>query len=138
MAMSLEEYFLDLQNSVRTRAYADGSFSKPAFTLEMAEKLSLADEIDSLSVYSFEASGARNKRIAVDGSDLDDEENQVVLVVVDYRTTDEIETLITTEAKKLFSSVEAFVQCALDDSYSELFDPSTQAFLDAQTINERR
>jgi len=138
MAMTLEDYFLDVQNSVRTRAAADGSLTKPAFTLEAAERLSLADEIDSLSVYSIETAGARNRRIAIDGCDLDDEENQVVLAITDFRTSGDLETLTTTEAKRTFAALEAFAQSALDGSYAEYFDPSTQAYQDAHTIRERR
>lgn len=135
--MPLEDYFLDVHNSVRTRASADGSMMKPAFTLEAAERLSLADEIDSLAVYSIETTGARNRRIAIDGSDLDDEENQVVLAITDFRPSADLETLTTTDAKKTFGALEAFAQCALDGTFSEYFDPSTQAYQDAHTIRER-
>ena len=135
--MELEDYFADFSNSVRTRAAADGSFTAQAFTLEAAERLSLADEIDSLSTYSIETTGARGKRIAVDGSDLDDEENQVVLAIADFRQSGGIETLTTTEAKRTFSALEAFAQCALDGSFTELFDPATQAYQDAEEIRAR-
>jgi len=137
MTMDLEDYYADFSNSVKTRAAADGSFTAQAFTLEAAERLSLSDEIDSLSTYSIETTGARGKRIAVDGSDLDDEENQVVLAIADFRQSDEIATLTTTEAKKTFSALEAFAQCALDGTYADLFDPATQAHQDAQEIRAR-
>ena len=135
--MDLEDYYADFSNSVKTRAAADGSFTAQAFTLEAAERLSLSDEIDSLSTYSIETTGARGKRIAVDGSDLDDEENQVVLAIADFRQSDEIATLTTTEAKKTFSALEAFAQCALDGTYADLFDPATQAHQDAEEIRAR-
>ena len=137
MTMDLEDYYADFSNSVKTRAAADGSFTAQAFTLEAAERLSLSDEIDSLSTYSIETTGARGKRIAVDGSDLDDEENQVVLAIADFRQSDEIATLTTTEAKKTFSALEAFAQCALDGTYADLFDPATQAHQDAEEIRAR-
>jgi len=138
MPIILEDYFLDVNNSVRARAVADGSLTTPAFTLEAAERLSLADEVDSLAVYSIETTGARNRRIAIDGCDLDDQENQVVLAITDFRTSGDLETLTTTEAKRTFAALEAFAQCALDGSFAEYFDPSTQAYQDARTIGERR
>jgi hypothetical protein len=134
---AIEDYFADFQHSVHTRATADGSFSREAFALEAAERLSLADEIDSLSTYSIETTGSRGKRIAIDGSDLNDEENQVVLAIADFRPGNEIETLTTTDAKRIFSSLEAFAQSALDGSYTQVFDPSTQAFQDSEEIEER-
>jgi hypothetical protein len=136
--MNIEEYYLDFANSVNTRAAADGSFTKQAFTLEAAAKLSLSDEVDSLSTYSIETTGARNRRIAIDGCDLDDEENQVVLAIADFRQSDSIETLTTTDAKRTFSALEAFVQCSLDGSFRDLFDPATQAYQDAEEIEDRR
>lgn len=138
MALQLEEYFLDVQNTVRTRASADGSFTTPAFTHEMAEKLSLADEVDSMSVYSFETTGSRKKRIAIDGASVGDEDNQAVLVITDFRSGDDLETLTTTEAKRHFAALEAFVDAALDGSFANMFDQSSPAFQDAQSLNELR
>jgi hypothetical protein len=138
MALLLEDYFLDVQNTVRTRAVADGSFTQPAFTHEMADRLSVADEVDSLSVYSLETTGSRNRRIAVDGVGIDDEENQVVLVISDHRSSDEIETLTTTEAKRHFGALQAFLETAMDGSYSSRFDPSSPAYADAESIHELR
>lgn len=135
--MNIEDYYLDFSNSVNTRAAADGSFTKQAFTLEAAAKLSLADEVDSLSTYSIETTGARKRRVAIDGCDLDDEENQVVLAIADFRQSDSIETLTTTDAKRTFSALEAFVQCALDGAFRDLFDPATQAYQDAEEIEDR-
>jgi hypothetical protein len=137
MTIEIEDYFTEFQHSVQTRATADGTFSRQAFALEAAERLSLADEIDSLSTYSIETTGSRSRRIAIDGCDLDDEENQVVLAIADFRQSDEIETLTTTEAKRIFSSLEAFAQGALDGSYTQIFDPSTQAFQDSEEIEKR-
>lgn len=138
MAMQIDDYFLDIQNTVRTRSAADGSFTKPAFTLEMAERLSLADEIDSMSVYSIETTGPRNKRIAIDGCSIGDEENQVALVITDFRSGDDLETLTTTEARRHFSALEAFVESAFDGSFVTTFDHSSPAYDDAQSIVDLR
>lgn len=138
MTTSLDDYFLDLQNSVRTRAAADAGFTQSAFMHEIAERLSLVDEIGALTVNSLETTGARNKRISIDGCDLDDEENQVVVAIADFRQGDAVETVTTTEAKKHFAALEGFVKSALDGTFPEWVDPSSPAFEDAQSINERR
>lgn len=134
--MQLVDYFLDIQNTVRTRASADGSFTRPAFTSEMADRLSLAEEVDALSVYSFETTGSRNRRIAIDGASIEPDENQVAIAIADYRSGGEIETLTTTEARRHFGALEAFVDAAIDGTFAERFDESSPAFEDAHTINE--
>lgn len=136
MPQEIEDFFLDFQNSVRAAAVADSTFSSRAFVDEMSKRLSDAEEIDALISCEFEGIGSKNKKIAFDGYDFGDEDNQAVFAVADYRSSDEIETLNTTETKKLFSNVEAFIEGVVNGNLIGNLEESSMAYQVASELLE--
>ena len=135
--MNITDYFEDFKNSVRTRAAADETFSRSAFIQEFANRLAEVEEVDNLLDCDFEWTGARNKRIAFSGYDFENDENQLVLAVADYRASAELEKLTTTEAKRLLGSVEAFIGASLDGSLQSTLEESMEAYQVAVDLSER-
>lgn len=128
MAQALEDFFDELQYSVRASALADSTFSSRAFVDEMSSRLSDAEEIDSLIPCDFEGLAARNKKVFFDGYDFGGDDDSVVLAVADYRSGEGIESLNTTEVKKLISGVEAFAEGVLDGGLVASLEESSLAF----------
>jgi len=128
MTQGLEQFFDDFQNSIRASAVADSTFSSRAFVEEMSKRLSEAEEIDALIPCEFVGVGARNKKIAFDGYDFGDEDNQAVFAIADYRSGDQIETLNTSETRKLFSNVEAFLEGVLSGNLIDNLEESSMAY----------
>ena len=135
--LTLDSFFIDFQNSVRASASAEGIFTKTAFVEEMSNRLAIAEEIDALITCEYEGFGVRKKKLAIDGYDFDDEEGQLVLAIVDYSSDDAIGRLITTEARKLFSNAEAFVQMFLSGGLKDLLEESSDIFQMVSEFKER-
>ena len=70
--MDLENFANDISNTVHARAQVDNDFTSMAFLTEVAERLSEAEEIENLTTLQFAGSGTRNRKLAVNGYDLDD------------------------------------------------------------------
>jgi hypothetical protein len=128
MPQDIENFFLDFQNSVKASAVADSTFSRRAFVDELSKRLSDAEEIDALISCEFEGVGAKNKKIAFDGYDFGDEEDQAVFAVADFRSGSEIETLNTSETRKLFSNVEAYIDGVISGNLMANLEESSMAF----------
>jgi hypothetical protein len=128
VSLTLEEFYADFQNNIKTAALAESTFSNQAFVDEMSKRLSEAEEIDALIPCQFEGIGARNKKLALDGYDFGDEDTQAVFAVADFRHEDEITSINTTDAKKILSGTEGFIEAALNGSLFTNLEESSDAF----------
>ena len=80
--VQLDEFYVDLMNTVRARAEIDNDYVRSAFFLEMAERLEDAEEVEQLLPAHFDGAGDRGRRLAVDGYDLSDADGSVALAVM--------------------------------------------------------
>ncbi|MDH6536927.1 AIPR family protein [Aurantimicrobium minutum] len=135
--MSIDTYFAELQNIVRATSDVNNNYAISAFVDEYARRLSELDEIDNLTYGHYEGEGPRGKKLEVDGYDFGLEERQAVVAIADYNWGDEIEILSTTEARKLFSALEAFVDLSLNTGFSDELEPSTVGYSISKGLHER-
>lgn len=135
--MSLETYFAEFQNIVRATSDVNNNYAISAFVDEYSRRLSELDEIDNLSYGHYEGEGPRGKKLKVDAYDFGLEERQAVVAIADYCWGDDIETLSTTDAKKLFSSLEAFVELAINSPFADELEPSTVGYSIAKELQGR-
>lgn len=126
-------YFEGFQNSVRAAAAADGTFTARAFVDEVAKRLSLAEEIDTLIPSHFEGTVGRRK-LQVDAYDFGDEENQIVLAISDFRSSDHVETLSMSDARRQIGFLENFLAACVDGSLVGSLEESSEAFQVATDI----
>ncbi len=138
MTDQIHEYRRELENRVRAAASVGGAYTGEAFIAELAAKLAEAEEINSLTPCYFEGSGARGKRLRIDGFDFDDEEGHAVIAVSAYSSDGEIGTITTAEAERLFGQAEAWVDGVLNGSILDLFEESSQVFEVADELRDRR
>ncbi|GAA1814453.1 AIPR family protein [Agromyces neolithicus] len=138
MTDEIDEYRRELENRVRAAASVGGAYTGEAFIAELAAKLAEAEEINSLTPCYFEGTGARNKRLRIDGFDFDDEEGHAVIAVSAYSSDDDIGTITTAEAQRLFGQAEAWVDGVLSGSIFDLLEESSQVFEVADELRDRR
>ena len=126
--MDLIDFYSDFQNTVVTTAEVEEIFTADAFVEEVSRRMTEVEEIDSITVSRFEGTGAKQKKVLLNGFDFGDEEGHAVFVVSDYSTSNEIETLSLPDARKLFSGLEAFVENSLDGKILQLIEESSPAY----------
>jgi hypothetical protein len=107
--VNLDDFYRDIRNTVSTRAAVDNDFKSTAFMTEVGERLAEAEEIEALTVIQFEGVGVRNRRLAINGFDLDDEDGSIALAVLLFNDSDEISTIAMAEAKRALAALENFL-----------------------------
>jgi hypothetical protein len=135
--LNIDDFYADVRNTVRTRAVVDNDFKSASFMAEVGERLTEAEEIENLSVLQFEGSGVRNRRLAVNGYDLDDGDGSVALAVLLFHDSDEIATLSMAEAKRALSALENFLGEAVTGSFSRDREESSPAYGLAEDLKRR-
>lgn len=135
--MELESYRSDLLNRAGARSVVDGTFTSEAFMAEAAEQLTQADEIENLEMLSFDGVGKRNRRLRVNGYDLDDSDGSVALSVLDFKGNQELEELTFSEAQNLFKALMGFLEQSVDGTFLEGREESTAEFQLAQDLKNR-
>jgi AIPR protein len=111
--MLVEEFYRDLMNTVDTRAEVENDYRSVSFLEEVSERLAETGEVENLSVIHFSGAGEKNRRLAVDGFDLGDQDGSVALAVLAFSDGNEPKTLSTTDARKTLRSLENFLDEAV-------------------------
>lgn len=135
--MNIEEFHLNLKSDVRARAEAENDFAAGAFASLMAERLSDVEEIDNLQVFHYEGLGSKRQNLAIDGFDLDDTDGQISLTVVDWRDSEEIAVISTTDAKKRLKALEYFLTESVQNSLEDVLEESSIAYQLARNLRSR-
>lgn len=135
--MNIEEFHLNLNSDVRARAEAENDFAAGAFASLMAERLSDVEEIDNLQVMHYEGLGSKRQNLAVDGFDLDDTDGQISLAVVDWRDSEDIAILSTTDAKKRLKALEYFLTESVQNFLEDALEESSIAYQLARDLRWR-
>jgi hypothetical protein len=135
--MQLHDYFEELSNKVSVRAETDNDYSSIAFLSEVAGELEEAGEIENLTTLHFEGVGSGNRKLLVDGYDLDDPDGSVALAVLVYMGSPELSTLGMTETKKALTQLENFLRDALSGDFTRDREESSPAYMLAQSLRQR-
>lgn len=135
--MNVEEFRADLRNTVYARAAVDQDYTSVAFITEVAEKLAEAEEVENLDILSFEGTGSKKRRLAVNGFDLNDSDNSIALAVLEFGDSPDIQTLGATEAKRAFSGLESFLEDSVSGDFFEGREESTPEFQLAMDLKQR-
>ena len=135
--MNLEEFRDDLMNSVRARAEVDGDFTSAAFVNELAERLSDAEEIDNLTPVHFVGAGTNRRKLSVCGYDLDDGDGSVALAVLAFSGESDPADLRTSEATRIFDSLQNYLTDALTGAFQDGREESSPEYQLAEDLRRR-
>lgn len=135
--MEIGEFYDDLRNSVSTRAAIENDYRSFAFMSEVSDRLAEAEEIENLTVVQYEGVGARNRRLAVNGFDLDDSDNSIALAVLLFSDSEELVTITATDAKRGFASLENFLVESVAGTFTKGREESSSAYQLAEDLLRR-
>lgn len=135
--MNLDDFYLDLQNSVNARAAVDNDYTSMAFMAEVSERFAEAGEVEDFTVLQFEGSGQRNKKLAVNAYDMDDADESVSLAVLLHSNSDSIDVVTATDAKKRLSALENFLSEAVSGQFTAGREESSAAYQLAAGLHNR-
>ncbi len=137
--MDIDEYRAEFDNRVRAAASVGGAFSGEAFVLEASSRFTDAEEVNFLKPSYFAGTGTKNRRkLRIDGYDFDDEDGNAVFAIADFSTDDEIRTLGTADAMKLFGQAQSWAEAALDGSIFDQLEESSPIYGVADDLRDRR
>ena len=124
----IEEFNTELVNAVRARATANGDFTRSAFLDEVATRLVEAEELQDWRPSYFEGR-VGNRTVSVDAWSDDDLalDGSLTVIAVDYRDTEDVQTLATDAVRDAFDRAAGFVKAALAPQQSVAMEPSTPA-----------
>ena len=123
----------ELLNAVRMRADVDGEYTRTAFVQEISERLSEAEQVDNLVPTHFDGVGGNRKRLRVDGYDLGDADDSVVLAVAIFNDDDQVTNVTATEVAKALGALEGYLHDAVNGTFEidrEPSDPAVQLAVD--------
>ena len=109
--MELVEFREALLEQFRFAFSADNTSDKEEFINYVSEVLVEAEVLeDAIEYLPFEGIGTRSKKIQIDGYSYNELDDYLSLYVVPSISYGSIETLTATEANKLFSRAQAFIE----------------------------
>jgi hypothetical protein len=112
--MELNDFRMDLLETVRARAESSSDFNRAGFVEEAGQRLCDAEEFADFEACRFEGIGVQGKKkLRVDGYAFDDADNSMSLIIAEFSNDDDIPTMNTAEAVRSFGMVRAFVEEAL-------------------------
>lgn len=135
--MDLNEFHADLKNTVNARAAVDNDYTSMAFMAEVSERFAEAGEVENFTVLQFEGSGQRNRKLSVNAFDLDDADESVSLGVLLYSTSDSIDVVSATDAKKRLAALENFLAEAVSGQFTNGREESSAAYQLAEDLHRR-
>ncbi|WP_370287783.1 AIPR family protein [Nocardioides sp.] len=137
MTSDLEAFREDLLNRAVARASVDGIFTADAFMAEAAELLIAAEEVGNLDLLSFVGTGRLRQALSVHGSDFDEQDTSVTLVVLRYVGGPAASTISYSEAATSLRSLQNYLEEALSGDFLVDREPASPEYQLAQTLRER-
>jgi hypothetical protein len=136
--MELMEYRNDFLEQVRARAAAQENYSRAAFVDYCAEVLGDADELADFESAYHRGTGARNRILEVDGFAPDDVDGSLRLVIANFEGASTPTTLTQTQAKTLFSRLQAFCEESLAGTLHKQIEESSPGYALASSLFQQR
>lgn len=135
--MDTGNYHENLMAAVGSLADAEGEFIPTAFTRHCTELLTEAGEFDDVSTLEFEGTGSRQRKLKVNGYDLDNPDNSVALIATIHSGTPEVQSISSAEAKGALKALQYFLTDALDGSFLKDREESSPAYQLAYDLKNR-
>lgn len=110
--MELDEFRMDLLETVRARAESNLDFNRAGFVEEVGERLSDAEVFADFVACRFEGVSGK-KKLKIDGYAFDEADNSLALLVANFSNDDLMPTFNAAEAVKAFGMLRAFVEESL-------------------------
>lgn len=113
--MELDDFREELLDAARVRlpnepSRADYDF---AFLCEFSGRLAQAEEFSDFIPSHFQGTGSKNRKLRVDGYELDESDDSMRLVIADFSGTSQVDAITRTRIDALFGQLQAFVEDAL-------------------------
>jgi len=113
--MEILEFKTNLINEIKFRSSSEGTTDHEEFVKYVTEILTEAEEIEDFTPLYFEGLGKQGKKIQIDGyhySELDDSLSLFIAppLTVDLNETSVEEVLTNTDAEKIFTRAQAFIE----------------------------
>ena len=136
--MDIAEYRADFLEQVRASATSESNFTHAEFVDFCADLLADADEIADFESGYFRGTGSKNRSLGVDGFALDETDGSMRLLIADYEGTGDARTLTQTQAKTMFSRLQAFCEDSISGRLHPQLEDSSAGFSTALTLFQRR
>lgn len=135
--MDIESYFQQQAAAVGALAHTEGEFVATAFTRHCGEILTEAGEFDDIEALDFEGAGTNQRKLKVNGYDLENADNSIAVVASVHYGTETIQTLSATDAKAALRALHYFLLDALDGSFMQGREQSSPAYQLASDLRSR-
>lgn len=134
--MSEQEFYIDFKQDIVARSGAEENFTRSVFLDYMCSLMEQEGLFSGYDLTEHKTTSGR-KQLAVDAWSYDSDRSCLYLVISDYRTSEELETLTNTEIKNQFRRLRNFVQTAFEDSFKGTLEESDPVVQLAWLINEQ-
>jgi hypothetical protein len=112
--MTLDDFRMDLLETVRSRAESSMDFNRAGFVDEVGERLSIAEEFSDFEACRYEGiSGNKKLKVKIDGYAFDEADNSMALMVADFSNDDDMPTFNTEKALDSLRFLRNFAEEAL-------------------------
>lgn len=111
--MDILGFYQELIESAKERMHGENSSLddiKTGLLYEFSDRLTLAEEFSDVIPCSFAGVGSRGRKLRIDGYQLDDADSSLRLIVCDFSSANEPESMTRTRAEIAFKQVQAFVE----------------------------
>ena len=110
--MEIKDYHLQMLEDIRMNASLNSTSDTEELINYIIDYLKDSEEIDEFNYVPFEGVNKRGKIIQIDGYSFDELDNCLCFFICPGLTYGSVETLINSDAEKLFSKVVAFIKDA--------------------------
>lgn len=121
---------------IRTEAYAVGESPHDVFADRCSALLLDHDQVDNMTTLQFMGIGARGRRLAIDGYDIEDPDESASFMICDLDEGEEHATIPASEARRVLAQLRAFVEDSVQGDFiegREESDPAVQLAFDLRT-----
>jgi hypothetical protein len=133
-----KDFRKEFLEQIAALAVTDGNFRHSAFVEYSVQLLQDAEEVADFETCYYRGTGLRNKSIGVDGFAFDDADGSVRLFLAEFMGADEPESLTQTQAKSLFSRLQAFCEDAVSGRLHREIEESNPAASLAQMLFQHK
>lgn len=125
--METLEFRKDFLEQIAAQAVADGNFRQSAFVEYGLQMLQQAEEVADYEHSYYRGTGSKKRSLGVDAYSFDEADGSVRLFLADFGGDVEPGTLTQTDAKSLFSKLQAFCDDAVSGRLHREIEDSTPA-----------
>ena len=111
--MDIQEFRSELIDAATDRMSGTASYVeglKQGLLYEFSDRLTQAEEFYDIIPSHFSGIGSRNRRLSVDGYQLDEADGSLRLIICDFSGEESPESMTRTRAETLFKQVQAFIE----------------------------